>query len=231
MEIGMSTDRGQCREINEDSLGWKDNLLVLADGMGGHNAGEIASALVVERVLRLDTNEKEFIPALRSVLNQANQLLLDYAKRYPECQGMGTTIVLAKVDEEKITIAHVGDSRLYLWRKGELTQITRDHSVVEELIREGGITEEEARIHPQRNLLTKALGTPGDVEAEITEAPVTKGDRILLCSDGLTTMLEKQEINRVLSANVSVQEIADHLIQEANNCGGIDNITVMVVQI
>lgn len=231
METGMATDRGRCRELNEDSFGWKDNLFVLADGMGGHNAGEVASALAVEEILRIDPNQGEFIPSLRLFLNQANQVLLDYAEQHPECRGMGTTIALVKVETGKITVAHVGDSRVYLWRQAELTQLTRDHSVVEELVRVGGLTEEEAQNHPQRNLLTKALGTQGEVGVEINEVVVEQGDRVLLCTDGLTSMLGKDEINQILSADLSSQEIADTLVGEANQRGGADNITVIVIKI
>lgn len=231
METGMATDRGRCRERNEDSFGWKDNLFVLADGMGGHNAGEVASALVVEEVLRIDPKQEEFIPSLRVLLNQANQVLLDYADHHPECLGMGTTIALVKVETDRITVAHVGDSRVYLWRQTELIQLTRDHSVVEELVRGGGITEEEAQNHPQRNLLTKALGAPGEVEVEINEVSVGQGDRVLLCTDGLTSMLSKEEINQKLSMDLCAQEIADALVREANNRGGADNITVIVIKI
>ncbi|HHU52314.1 MAG TPA: Stp1/IreP family PP2C-type Ser/Thr phosphatase [Firmicutes bacterium] len=231
METGMATDRGRCRELNEDSFGWKDNLFVLADGMGGHNAGEVASALAVEEILRIDPNQDEFIPSLRLFLNQANQVLLDYAEQHPECRGMGTTIALVKVETDKITVAHVGDSRVYLWRQAELTQLTRDHSVVEELVRVGGLTEEEAQNHPHRNLLTKALGTQGEVGVEINEVAVDQGDRVLLCTDGLTSMLGKEEINQILSANLSAQEIADTLVTEANQRGGADNITVIVIKI
>lgn len=227
----MATDRGRCRELNEDSFGWKDNLFVLADGMGGHNAGEVASALAVEEILRIDPNQDEFIPSLRLFLNQANQVLLDYAEQHPECRGMGTTIALVKVETDKITVAHVGDSRVYLWRQAELTQLTRDHSVVEELVRVGGLTEEEAQNHPHRNLLTKALGTQGEVGVEINEVAVDQGDRVLLCTDGLTSMLGKEEINQILSANLSAQEIADTLVTEANQRGGADNITVIVIKI
>lgn len=231
MELGMATDVGRYREINEDSLGRKGNLVVVADGMGGHSAGEVASALAVEHILRLETEGEAFIDSLRRALNEANQALLDYAAANPDCSGMGTTIALVKVEGDKAIIAHVGDSRVYLWQQGELHRMTRDHSVVEELIRNGGITEEEAKTHPQRNLLTRALGTPGEVEIEISEIAVNKGDRILLCTDGLTSMLDHEEIKEVISRDNHPQIIAETLVHLANERGGLDNISVVVVAI
>ena len=133
------------RAVNEDSIGWKGTLLVLADGMGGHQAGEVASALVVEKMLALDTTGLDFKTALTSTLNLANQALLNYAMKHQECKGMGTTVVVVQVEADQIKVAHIGDSRAYLWRAGQCIQLTCDHSLVAELVRSGGITEEEAR--------------------------------------------------------------------------------------
>lgn len=229
MEIGAASDVGKIRRINEDSLGYKGNLFVIADGMGGHNAGEIASALAVEEILRRDAEGSDFAAALPGILNQANQVILAYAGQDPGYQGMGTTVAVLKVEENRAWVAHVGDSRVYLWRDGKLSRITRDYSMVEELVSKGTITREEAGHHPHRHVLTKALGVPGEVEAEITDITIAAGDRILMCTDGLTSMLTDEEIAVFLEQNASPQKIADLLVQEANRKGGHDNISVIVV--
>lgn len=229
MEIGAASDVGKIRRINEDSLGYKKNLFVIADGMGGHNAGEIASALAVEEILRRDTAGSDFVAALPDILNQANQVILTYAGQHPKCQGMGTTVAVLKVEENCAWVAHVGDSRVYMWRDGKLSRITRDHSMVEELVSKGTITREEAGHHPHRNVLTKALGVPGEVEAEISGITTATGDRILMCTDGLTSMLTDDEIAGFIAQKTSPQKIADLLVQEANKKGGYDNISVIVV--
>lgn len=229
MKVGMATHVGKVRTINEDSIGRKGTLFVLADGMGGHQAGEVASALVVERVLALETNSSDFKTTLTSTLNEANQALLAYADEHQECLGMGTTVVVAKVEPDHIAVAHIGDSRAYLWGQGQLIQLTVDHSLVNELVRSGGITEEEAKNHPQRNILTQALGAPGLLTPEYREFPFTAGDRLLLCSDGLTAMLGDEEIERLLGTALSAQEVADQLVAAANDQGGIDNISAIVV--
>lgn len=228
MKVGMASHIGKVRTVNEDSIGWQGTLLVLADGMGGHQAGEIASALVVEKVLAMDTTAPDFKTALTSTLNQANQALLAYANEHQECMGMGTTVVVVRVGKNRIDVAHIGDSRVYHWRTGQCTQLTTDHSLVAELVRSGGITEEEAKNHPQRNILTRALGAAGPVEPEYREFPVTAGDRLLLCSDGLTVMLSDLEISAILGRGASPQEVADRLVAEANDRGGVDNISAIV---
>ncbi|HBK68996.1 MAG TPA: Stp1/IreP family PP2C-type Ser/Thr phosphatase [Firmicutes bacterium] len=228
MRVGMATHVGKVREVNEDSIGRQGSLLVLADGMGGHNAGEVASALVVERVLALEAEGSDFKAELVSTLKDANHALLEYASAHQECSGMGTTVVAVKIETERICVAHVGDSRVYHWHKGLLIQLTTDHSLVGELVRSGGITEEQAKNHPQRHILTRALGTPGDIEIEYAEYPLAEGDRLLLCSDGLTVMLSHEEIFTILSLDHSPQEIADYLVKAANEKGGTDNISVIV---
>ncbi len=228
MKVGMATHVGKVREINEDCIGRKGTLLVLADGMGGHQAGEVASALVVERVLALEAEGPDFKEALASVIQEANHVLLKYAGEHEECTGMGTTVAVVKVENGRICVAHVGDSRVYLWRQGVLTQLTEDHTLVAELVRNGGITEEQARNHPQRHILTRALGTPMEVKVEYAEYAIAPGDRVLLCSDGLTVMLSHEEIAALLSAELSPQEIAEQMVQTANEKGGIDNISVIV---
>jgi len=229
MEIGVASDIGKSRKINEDSLGYRGNLFVIADGMGGHNAGEVASVLAVEEVLRMQVNGADFRRDLPGVLNRANQVILDHTGQYPECRGMGTTIAVLQLEAGRAWVAHVGDSRVYRWRREELFRVTRDHSVVEELLSHGSITQEEAGYHPHRNVLTKALGIPGGVEAEINEFETGKGDRILMCTDGLTSMLTDDEIASLLSRAEPAQKTAELLVAEANKQGGHDNISVIVV--
>lgn len=229
MKVGMATHVGKVRTVNEDSIGRQGSLLVLADGMGGHQAGEVASALVVERVLALESGAPNFKAVLTSVLSEANQALLAYAVEHQECMGMGTTVVVAKVEADRVCVAHIGDSRAYLWHEEQLTQLTIDHSLVAELVKSGGITEEEAKNHPQRNVLTRALGAAEPIEPEYREVPVIAGDRLLLCSDGLTVMLSDAEIAALLGAEPSPQVAADRLIAAANDRGGMDNISAIVV--
>lgn len=229
MEIGTASDVGKSRKINEDSLGYRGNLFVIADGMGGHNAGEVASALAVEEVLRMPAGGTDFHRELPLVINRANQAILDHAGAYPECQGMGTTIAILHLEGNQARVAHIGDSRVYWWHGRKLHRVTRDHSVVEELLLQGGITQEEADYHPQRHILTRALGIPGQIEAERTEFATAAGDRILMCTDGLTSMLTDEEIVALLARDEPAQKIAELLVAEANNRGGHDNISVIVV--
>lgn len=230
MRVGMATHVGHVREKNEDSMGWRDGLFVVADGMGGHNAGEVASALAVEYILRLK-GKSDFRRALKRAVEQANRALLDMAGKDPNCSGMGTTLAVLYIKDDKAVIGHIGDSRVYQWRQGELRRLTRDHSLVEELVANGGITAEQARNHPQRNILTRALGTPNLPEIELVELPIEAGDRFLLCTDGLSGPLSDEEIAAVISEDKSPQELADSLVEQANGKGGPDNVTIIVVEI
>ncbi|HHZ19312.1 MAG TPA: Stp1/IreP family PP2C-type Ser/Thr phosphatase [Firmicutes bacterium] len=230
MRVGMATHVGHVREKNEDSMGWRDGLFVVADGMGGHNAGEVASALAVEYILRIK-GKSDFRRALKRAVEQANRALLDMAGKDPNCSGMGTTLAVLYIKDDKAVIGHIGDSRVYQWRQGELRRLTRDHSLVEELVANGGITAEQARNHPQRNILTRALGTPNLPEIELVELPIEAGDRFLLCTDGLSGPLSDEEIAAVISEDKSPQELADSLVEQANGKGGPDNVTIIVVEI
>lgn len=229
MRVGMASHVGQIRDKNEDSMGWRDRLFVVADGMGGHNAGEIASALAVEYVLRVKT-EPDFCKAMKRVVDEANLALLNQASKNPDCSGMGTTVAVLFVRDETAYFGHIGDSRIYLWRQGELKRLTRDHSLVEELVANGGITPEQARSHPQRNILTRALGTPNLPELEISDLRLEPGDRFLLCTDGLSGPLSDEEIVAVIGENGAPQELADRLVDYANSKGGPDNITLIIVE-
>lgn len=231
MRLGMATHVGQVREKNEDSMGWRGSLFVVADGMGGHNAGEIASSLVVEHMLRIDDGGENFSEDLQAMLLTANRALLDYAQNNAECEGMGTTVAVLHLEGTNATVGHVGDSRVYHWRDGELIRLTRDHSLVEELVQNGGITVEQARTHPQRHILTRALGGPEIPEVEIIRIPIKPGERFLLCTDGLTGPITDQALAEAMKQAGDPQALADQLVSQANAKGGPDNITVMVIEV
>jgi serine/threonine protein phosphatase PrpC len=231
MRVGMATHVGHVREKNEDSMGRCGNLFVVADGMGGHNAGEIASALAVERILQVGNDGGLFSDKLREKLTEANSALLELARENEDCNGMGTTVAVLYIERENAHIAHIGDSRIYLWREEQLTQLTRDHSLVEELVQNGGITSEQAKTHPQRHILTRALGSDDLLEIEVTQLPINSGDRYLLCTDGLSGPLSDDEIAQVLTAEKEPQTVAERLVELANDKGGPDNITVIVVEV
>lgn len=230
MKIGSKTDQGKVREQNEDCYGYRGNLFVVADGMGGHQAGEVASALAVETILSAAL-EPDPAAALKEAVSRANRVILDETARRPECEGMGTTVAVLALDGCQAYFTHVGDSRIYLWSRGELTQLTDDHSLVAELVKNGGLSAEEAQNHPQRNILTRALGTQGLAEVEVRSVPARAGEKFLLCSDGLSGGLKENTILQLLSQDAPPQQIAADLVQAANDSGGADNITVIVIEI
>ena len=228
MRIGAKTDCGRIREQNEDTYGYRDNLFVVADGMGGHRAGEIASAIAVETILSVNLGTEV---SLKDAVLKANQAILNEVAVHPERIGMGTTVALLFLDVNLAYFTHIGDSRIYLLSKGSLIQLTDDHSLVAELVRNGGITLEEAKIHPQRNILTRALGTEGELEVDVHSVPAHNGDKFLLCSDGLTGMLDEIAIKDFLLRGDEPQRIVENLIDAANQRGGNDNITVILVEV
>jgi serine/threonine protein phosphatase PrpC len=232
MNIGAKTDKGKTREQNEDAFGYRDTLFVVADGMGGHQAGEIASAIAVETVLASEIGSDPVASLQEAVLN-ANRAILDEMAKNEDLMGMGTTIAILLLVSDQAYVSHVGDSRIYQLStlNGNLRQLTDDHSFVAELIKNGSITEEEAKIHPQRNVLTRALGSQGKLEFEVNIFPVSPGDKFLLCSDGLTGMVVENTIKEILSSAVRPQIIAEKLVGQANDNGGTDNITVIIIEI
>ncbi len=236
---GLS-DVGCVRELNEDSFciyGFDEEkdvgFCVLADGMGGHNAGEVASQSAVKfiaeelnklLVLKAYTN----IPQkLREALEKANDKVYKMSCEDSNRSGMGTTVVAAFICRGKVYIANVGDSRAYAVYDDEIFRITTDHSVVEELIKAGSITEEEARNHPQKNVITRALGTDAGILTDIFECEFKAGDTLLICSDGLTTMVEDKRICEIINEEKNVEDAAKRLSVAAKASGGIDNITVI----
>lgn len=227
----VATDRGRVRKINEDSLypdtsGKSDGpaIVLVADGMGGHIAGERASAVAAERAVESKGSLKQRVEA-------ANMAIFEEIDDHPELSGMGTTMTLFELGEDGIVrFAHVGDSRAYLYRDGELTQMTVDHTVVAEYLRRGAIRPEEVSTHPQRSLITRALGLVPDIEIDTGEEPVQSGDRLLLCSDGVNNMIDDTAIAASLDLDTPEEAVWD-LVEKANRAGGQDNITAIVVQV
>lgn len=230
MRVGSKTDKGRVREQNEDSYGYKGNLFVVADGMGGHQAGEIASAIAVETILAMNFESQVDVELEKAIL-KANEAILSEVDSHPELSGMGTTIAVMVVHEQTIYIAHVGDSRIYHFGNGKLSQITEDHSLVAELLKNGEITETEAKHHPQRNILTQALGSRNEMKIEFHSYEVKPGEKYLLCSDGLSNMVEENILEAILQLDEEPETLAEKLITLANENGGSDNITVIIVEV
>jgi PPM family protein phosphatase len=225
------TDTGRQRRDNEDSAYVRAPLFVVADGMGGAQAGEVASALAVEEFQRPLTDQGTPEQRLADRVLSANRRIYETAKSAHEQAGMGTTLTAAYLDDSDLAIAHVGDSRAYIFRDGSLTRLTQDHSLVEELVRHGKLTEEQAAEHPQRSIITRALGIETDVEVDTWTYPVRAGDVVLMCSDGLTSMIGEDQIAAVLSSEPDLERAGERLIAEANAAGGRDNITVVLFRL
>jgi protein phosphatase len=226
------TDTGRQRNANEDSLFTKAPLFVVADGMGGAQAGEVASKTAAESFDRaLPPGSPEQI--LRQTIETANRTIHEHARNDPDLAGMGTTITAAivDVDSEEVAIGHVGDSRAYRLRGGRFERLTRDHSLVEEMRRKGQLTDAQAEDHPQRSIITRALGPEPEVEVDLQTVPAQAGDVFLICSDGLTTMLGDEQIGRLLARATSMQSAVRALVDEANRAGGRDNITVVAFRL
>jgi serine/threonine protein phosphatase PrpC len=245
LEIGQLTDIGRKRKTNEDNLNsviprdpqimaTKGALFVVADGMGGHAKGEVASQLVVETVCETyyRSQDQDIATALRSAVNYANSTVYwqDQKDGVRDVSGMGSTCIAAVVLGESVYIANVGDSRAYIVRNGEARQITLDHSWVEELVRAGQITAEQARTHERRNVITRSIGTQEEVEVDIFTEPVQDGDVLVLCTDGLSSLVEDNEISAIVE-QYGPQESVSHLIECANERGGNDNVTAIVARV
>ncbi len=225
------TDTGRARRDNEDSAFVRAPVFVVADGMGGARAGEVASALAVEEFQQVlpdrGSPEERLITRIRS----ANRRIYELSQAEHEHAGMGTTLTAVYVSDDRLAVAHVGDSRAYIYRDETLTRLTEDHSLVEELLRQGKLTEEQAAEHPQRSIITRALGIEVDVEVDTWTYPARAGDVVLLCSDGLTSMIDEEQIAEILGAESSLDRAGDRLIDAANEAGGRDNITVVLFRL
>ena len=238
MKTFSMTDIGRKREINQDyvfatdaTIGNLPNLLVVADGMGGHRAGDFASRFTVEVLAEEVQNSKETHPEqiLGNAIQTANERLMEEAAKDSRLEGMGTTLVAATILDHVLYFANVGDSRLYLINK-EIRQLSKDHSMVEEMVRLGGLTEEEAKHHPDKNIITRAMGVKDKVEPDFFEYRLKGGDTILMCSDGLTNMVDDDEIFQIVKSARDIVEAVETLIQRANENGGSDNIGIVLAQ-
>jgi len=228
VEAGVATDIGRVRERNEDSYLVEPPLFAVADGMGGHRGGAVASELALEKVEELHRAGKS---SLTELVRAANRAVFERSMSDRAVAGMGTTLTAATVDRDGIHLAHVGDSRAYLLRAGAFRQVTEDHTLVNRMVQTGEISPDEAEVHPHRNVLTRVVGTEPDVDVDLEDIPVLDGDRLLICSDGLTNMVTEAQIQAILEATPNPQEASDRLVKAANRAGGIDNITVVVLDI
>ncbi len=243
------TDTGRVRDHNEDSIGaiHEIGLWVVADGMGGYNAGEVASGIAVKTILDLvreacqredrgdvesDLGFMRQTIVLRDAVLRANKIINQTAQSQPQCEGMGTTLVACLFYDNRLSIAHVGDSRLYRMRDNRFEQITMDHSLLQELVDRGFYSPEEAQRSTNRNYVTRALGVEGNVEVEIQEVEVEKGDYYLLCSDGLPDMVEDEDIHLTISTfDSNIDTIGEQLVRLTNDNGGRDNVSVILVRV
>jgi PPM family protein phosphatase len=230
-ETIQMTDTGRQRRDNEDSMYVRAPVFVVADGMGGAQAGEVASRIAVEAFEQGLPDSGSPEERLADRAREANRRIHELSHADLERHGMGTTLTAAYLDDSHLAIAHVGDSRAYLFRDGELQRLTQDHSLVGELVRKGKLTEEQAEEHPQRSIITRALGPEASVEIDTWTYPVKDGDILLLCSDGLTSMVPEEKIADVLESSASLRDAATRLIREANAAGGRDNITVVLTRL
>ena len=234
LRVGAATDVGAVRDHNEDALLAEDTVLVVADGMGGHAAGEVASRIAVETFGELVGHTDRTAEEVVDRIGRAHDTIVGSAREHPEQRGMGTTttgLVLVTEDDEPVWLAfNVGDSRLYTLRAGELSQVSVDHSEVQELVDAGVITPDEAAVHPARNIVTRSLGAPTH-HPDVWLLPVTPGETLLLCSDGLTNELTDGQVRDILLGHPDPAEAAEELVRSAVTAGGRDNVSVVVAVI
>ena len=238
MKTYSITDTGALREMNQDyffasddPVGNLPNLYNVADGMGGHKAGDYASRYTTQRMVASVSRSsgEEPVTILPEAIATANKILIEEAAEDEAKRGMGTTLVAATISDGKLYVANIGDSRLYVINR-DIRQITRDHSLVAEMVRIGEVNEADARQHPDKNIITRAIGAGENVQADFFEINLQENDRILLCTDGLTNMVEDDTIRDIVLSNAPVEERAKMLVSTANRNGGRDNITVMIIE-
>lgn len=237
MKTFSMTDIGIRREMNQDYIytsetpvGNLQNLFIVADGMGGHNAGDFASRYTVEHAVEsiASSSLSEPIALFREALDHVNAELIRLAEENSRLRGMGTTFVAATITKNLMSVANVGDSRLYIVNQ-DIIQVTRDHSLVQEMVRMGEMNQEQARYHPDKNIITRAVGAFKEIEIDFFEVWLRPTDRILLCSDGLTNMIEDGEIRKIMCSQRDIAESVERLVAAANENGGKDNISVIIV--
>ena len=242
MNISALTDVGLVRNVNEDMYFASEDielpLFIVADGMGGHNAGEIASKLAVDIVkqyfnenLKELKDEKKLVTIIKNSIKKANSEIYKTSKESKLFSGMGTTITLAYIFKGNIYIGHVGDSRAYIIQDNTISQVTEDHSLVQELVKNGSITIEEGKTHPQRNMITRAAGTSKDIKVDMDKVKFTKGDILFICSDGLSNMVDDLEILGTFNKIPDIQTACEKLINKAKENGGKDNITIVAIKL
>jgi len=243
VRFGVVSDKGRVREINEDSykvISGREGLpdiFIVADGMGGHNSGEVASRMAVDlseeyllKFLQPGLGEENILPFICDMMTEVNRCIYSKAKESDENFGMGTTFIIGMFFNGKFFIGHVGDSRVYLLRDGSLQRLTTDHSYIEELIKTGSLSREEARNHPRKHVITRALGCEENVDIDTYCVDVNSDDLFVLCTDGLTNMLSENDILSIINSNDEPQYICSELVKLANERGGEDNITVIIVK-
>ncbi len=239
MKAFSITDIGERRETNQDYVYCSDrpigklaNLFIVADGMGGHNAGDYASKFCVEFFTQQikDSNLESPIAMIDAAINATNERLRNIAQEQTEFEGMGTTLVVATIINKVMYVANVGDSRLYVIDDG-IKQITEDHSLVEAMVRKGEIDRFSAKEHPNKNIITRAIGVNETVEADFFEVDLLEGERVLICSDGLTNMLDDEDIKNIITDNDDLEAAANSLVKRANDNGGKDNISVIIIKV
>lgn len=241
LRVGFKTDRGQQRSNNEDAFFVlpEQRVYIVADGVGGHNSGEIASRFAVQQIAEYvsknqipETQEEEALKNyLLKCLKQVNQQLYEMAKESRKNAGMATTLALVYINDAKAYVVNVGDSRVYLIRDRLIRQITEDHTYVNQLLKSGAITKEEAENHPKRNMITRAIGAEYDLSPDFYQFKVYEGDLLLLCTDGLYGELSENEINEMAQGRRSMHRLANDYVKEANERGGKDNVTVVCIMI
>ncbi|WP_125762369.1 Stp1/IreP family PP2C-type Ser/Thr phosphatase [Levilactobacillus mulengensis] len=239
MEVAYRTSIGKQRNDNEDYVDVFTNqagkhLAIIADGIGGHQGGDVASAMAVSHLGHEFEQTKLTTPAaarqwIATEITAENQSIIDKSNQFADLNGMGTTLVAALYFTEEVVIANIGDSRAYLMRDNELRQLTEDHSLVNELVKRGEISRQAARHHPQKNVIIRSLGISDDARFDLNTYPLVLGDQLLLCTDGLTNMVDDHQIQAVLTSDQTPKEKCDQLIDMANAAGGLDNITVLLL--
>jgi PPM family protein phosphatase len=230
LHVGAKSDVGRMRNDNQDSYLADEPVFAVADGVGGHLGGDVASATAI-RVIQDATQDGVARDDLEDILRKVNSAIWEQARGAAHLRGMGTTCTLALIEDGSAHLAHVGDSRAYLFRAGELSQVTEDHNLVGKMLSEGRLTREEAAHHPQRNIITRALGLDPNVDVDLLTLELREGDRLLICSDGLSSMIEDRTLTEVLSSESDPQAAADRLVEAANEAGGEDNITVVLIDV
>ncbi|MFO7818709.1 MAG: Stp1/IreP family PP2C-type Ser/Thr phosphatase [Halanaerobacter sp.] len=234
MNYGTVSITGRVRDENEDNYlalnKGKIHIIAVADGMGGHKAGDVASSTAIKVIENYDFRRNDIISSVRECINLVNNKILAKSNNSSKYQGMGTTLTLGVVQNNYLVVGHIGDSRAYLYHNDSLKQLTNDHSYVADLLKKGIITKEEAKNHPKKNMLLRALGLEKDIEIDIMDYDLVSGDLLLFCSDGLTNMKSDEEIESILRKDLSLQEEAELLSNKANEAGGYDNITAVLYQ-